>query len=190
MRLFRKAPRLEPGQHRLQHRVPHPWNRPETEFPGIVPVGILQFERSEQAAIAITGISAYTTGFEFAVTGIIRPDAPGWDGGIVPEAPSDWRAVDRALEISLQLSDGTKVLHERPRGDIEPTGPILHSLGGSSTSHRQHSRWWAWPLPPSGPLEFICQWPTFGIGETRVGIDAQLILDAARRSIQLWPNAV
>jgi hypothetical protein len=25
-------------------------------------------------------------------------------------------------------------------------------------------------------------------GETRVGIDAQLILDAARHSVQLWPE--
>jgi hypothetical protein len=45
-----------------------------------------------------------------------------------------------------------------------------------------------WPLPPAGSLEFICQWPVYGIGETRIGIDGQLILDAARRSVQLWPE--
>jgi len=28
----------------------------------------------------------------------------------------------------------------------------------------------------------------YGIGETRVGIDGQVILDAARRSVQLWPE--
>ena len=60
--------------------------------------------------------------------------------------------------------------------------------GGGGTSHCEQSRWWAWPLPPSGPLEFICHWPALGTGETRVGIDAQLILDAARRSIRLWPE--
>jgi hypothetical protein len=49
-------------------------------------------------------------------------------------------------------------------------------------------QWWVWPLPPAGPLEFICQWPVYGIGETRVGIDGQVILDAARRSVQLWPE--
>jgi hypothetical protein len=42
-------------------------------------------------------------------------------------------------------------------------------------------------LPPNGPLVFICQWPTLGTGETRVSIDAQLILDAARQSMRLWP---
>jgi hypothetical protein len=64
-------------------------------------------------------------------------------------------------------------------GDTEPTGPILRLRGGGGTSHYQLMHWWAWPLPPSGPLEFICQ---LGTGETRVGIDAQLILDAAQRS--------
>ena len=49
-------------------------------------------------------------------------------------------------------------------------------------------QWWVWPLPPAGPLEFICQWPVYGIGETRVGIDGQVILDAARLSVQLWPE--
>jgi hypothetical protein len=88
----------------------------------------------------------------------------------------------------LQLSDGRSVTGGRPHGDAEPTRPILRPRGGSGTSHYQHSRWWAWPLPPSGPLQFICHWPTLATGEMRVGIDAQLILDAARQAVQLWPE--
>ena len=38
------------------------------------------------------------------------------------------------------------------------------------------------------PLEFVCEWPTFGIAESRARIDAQLVLDAARRSVRLWPE--
>jgi len=30
--------------------------------------------------------------------------------------------------------------------------------------------------------------PAFGIAESRAGLDAQLILDAAARSIRLWPE--
>jgi hypothetical protein len=103
-------------------------------------------------------------------------------------APEGWRGVDRAAEISLQLSDGTKVIGDRPHDRSEPTGPILRSAGGGGTANRQIAQWWAWPLPPPGPLEFICQWPTFGIAETRAIIDAQLIIDAARRSVRLWPE--
>jgi hypothetical protein len=85
----------------------------------------------------------------------------------------------------LQLSDGSKVIGGRPHSDAEPTGPILWPRGGGGSSHHLLMRWWAWPLPPSGPLEFICQ---LGTGETRVSIDAQLILDASRRSVRVWPE--
>jgi hypothetical protein len=58
--------------------------------------------------------------------------------------------------------------------------------GGALGTH--FSRWWAWPLPPAGPLEFVCEWPAIGVAETRAVIDAQLILDAAARSTRLWPE--
>jgi hypothetical protein len=182
MSLFRKSPPRRPT---LQHRVPRPWDPPETEFPAIVPINTLQFGRSEQTAIAITGISAYSNGFEIFVTRLIRPGAPGWDEDPVPGAPRGLLAERQAFQISLQLSDGRTVTSGRLRSDAEPTGPILRSRGGGGTSHRLLMQWWAWPLPPTGPLEFICQ---LGTGETRVGIDAQLILDAAQRSVRVWPE--
>ena len=48
----------------------HPWNPPEAEFPGIVAMDTLHFDRSEQAAVAIIGVAAYARGFEF------RPGPP------------------------------------------------------------------------------------------------------------------
>ena len=90
--------------------------------------------------------------------------------------------------MSLQFSDGRTVIGKRPHANSEPTGPFLRPAGGGGSSHYSQLRWWAWPLPPSGPLEFICQWPTLGISETRVGIDAELILSAARLSVQIWPE--
>jgi hypothetical protein len=185
MRLFHKAPGPGPRRPRLQPRSPRPWDPPQTEFPGIVPINTLQFDRSEQAAVAITGISAYSNGFEFAVTRLLRPGAPGFDAEV--PTPEGMVLAHESFQISLQLSDGRKVISERPHSDAEPTEPILRARGGGGTSHYQLSQWWVWPLPPDGPLEFICQWPTLGTGETRVGIDARLILDAAHRSVQLWP---
>lgn len=149
-----------------------------------MPINTLQLGRSEQAAIAITGMSAYSNGFEFVVTALIHPGAAGFDA----ETPNGRMLTHQPYQIGLQLSDGRTVISDRPHGDAEPTGPILQPRGGGGTSHYQHRRLWAWPLPPSGPLEFFCHWPTLGSDETRVGIDAQLILDTARRSIQVWPN--
>jgi hypothetical protein len=182
MRLFRKQP---PPVPKLARRMPRPWDPAETEFPGIVPINTLQFDRSEQTAIAITGIWAYTNGFEFSVTRLIRPDAPGFDTDPVPRAPRGILAERQCFQVSLRLSDGSRVISGRSPGDAEPTGPILRPRGGGGSSHYLLSRWWAWPLPPSGPLEFICR---LGTGETRVGIDAQLILDASRRSVRVWPE--
>jgi len=64
---------------------------------------------------------------------------------------------------------------------------------------------WAGPVPVGGrrraalvrlavvdvaaaPPGFVYEWPAFSIAESRTGIDAQLILDAARRSVRLWPD--
>jgi hypothetical protein len=188
MRFFRRAPGPRPRRPRLQTSEPDPWDPPQTEFPDIVPINTLLFDRSERAAIAITGMSAYSNGFEFSVTRLIQPGTLGWDEDPVPGARGEPFAAHRSFDISLQLSDGRTVVSGRPHGDSQPTQPFLQQRDGGGTSHYNHSRWWAWPLPPSGPLEFICQWPTLGITETRVSIDAQLILDAARRSVQLWPT--
>jgi hypothetical protein len=150
-----------------------------------VPITTLQLGRSEQTAIAITGMSAYSNGFEIFVTRLIRPETPGFDEDPVPGAPRGMLAERQSFQISLQLSDGRTVTSGRPPVDAEPTGPILRSCGGGGTSHCLIARWWAWPLPPSGPLEFICQ---LGTGETRVGVDAQLILDAAQHSVRVWSD--
>jgi hypothetical protein len=171
------------------HQWPYPWGPPEAEFPGIVPINILQFERSKQAAIAIIGIAAYTAGFEIFVTHRIRPGAHGIArGDPTPDVPGALPAALRSFHLGLQFADGSKAISGRlylgPGPDSEPTAPILRPVGGDI----QFSRWWGWPLPPSGPLELVCEWPRFGVAETRVGIDAQLILDAARRSVQLWPE--
>jgi hypothetical protein len=178
MRFSRKPPPVP----KLVRRVPRPWDPPETEFPGLVPINTLQFDRSEQTAIAITGVWAYSNGFEFFVTRLIRPDAPGFDEDPVP-APRGTLAERQSFQISLQLADGSKVISGRPDGDAEPTGPILRSRGGGGSSHHVVLRWWAWPLPPRGPLGFSCQ---LGTAETQVSMNAQLILDASQQSVRVW----
>ena len=151
-----------------------------------MPINTLLFDRSERAAIAITGMWAYPNGFEFSVTRLIQPGTPGWDEDPVPGATGNRFAAPPSFEVSLRLSDGRTVTGGRPDGDSEPAGPILRRRGGGGTSHYQHHRWWAWPLPPGGPLDFICPGPTPGLSETRASIDAGLILDAAGLSVQAW----
>ena len=147
VRFFRKSPalRLSP------RRVHHPWNPPEAELPGIVPVDTLHFDRSEQAAVAIIGIVAYARGFEFVVARRIRPGTPGLDEELTPEMRRRMLTEQDPFQISLRFSDGRRAISSRRApGDSEPTGPILQPRGGGGTSHSQLVRWWAWPLPRPG----------------------------------------
>jgi len=162
----------------LQRWVPRPWHLPQTELPASVPIGTLHFDLPGHTAIAITGISAFSSGFEIFITQLVRRDHPGFDPdpGVIAEP--------LFFELSLRFSDGRAVATGRPPGDAEATEPFLQRRGGGGTSHYRLMQWWAWPLPPTGPLEFICR---LGTAESRVGIDAQLILDAAQRSVRVWP---
>src|SRR5208283_354538 len=51
----------------------HPWDPPEAEFPGIVPIDATLLGRTDQAAVAITGLAAFSNGFEIQLTARSRP---------------------------------------------------------------------------------------------------------------------
>jgi hypothetical protein len=187
MGFFDDLPAPEPAPPR-RHQS---WEPPEAEFPGTVPLDTVMLGRTDQVAVAVTGLSAFSNGIEIFVTARIRPSAGHADEHL-PGGPRDLAASRRSFRFGMQLSDGSKVAGSagggRPDRDHEPAGPVLYMFAGGGAPHSFISRWWSWPLPPAGPLEFVCEWPAFGIAETWVGIDAQLILDAAQRSIRLWPE--
>jgi len=188
MGFFDDLPAPEPAPSRSHH----PWQPPEAEFPGIVPIDTLVLGRTDEVAVAITGLSAFSAGLEIFLTARIRPSA-GHPEAHQPGGPRDLAASRRSFRFGMQFSDGRKAAgapgaHGRDH-DAEPAGPVLYPFAGGGGPHSFISRWWAWPLPSAGPLEFVCEWQTFGIAESRAGIDAQLVLDAAGRSIRLWPES-
>jgi hypothetical protein len=143
--------------------------------------------------VAVTGLSAFSAGIEIFVTARIRPSASRPEQHL-PGGPRDLAASRRSFRFGLQFSDGGKAAgglgSRRPDHDSEPAGPVLYPFAGGGGPHSFISRWWMWPLPPAGPLEFVCEWPAFGMAESRTGIDAQLILDAAAsRSIKARPSS-
>jgi len=186
MGFFDELPAAEPAPPRRHH----PWDPPETDFPGIVPIDTLVLVRTADVAVAITGLSAFPAGIEIFLTARMRPSADHPEEH-APGGLRDLAASRRTFRFGLQFADGGKVAGgpdgRWPGHDAEPPGPVLYPFAGGGGPHSFISRWWAWPLPPAGPLEFVCEWPAFDIPESRVGIEAQLVLDAARRSIRLWP---
>jgi hypothetical protein len=172
-------------------RKHHPWEPPEAEFPGIVPIDSILLGQTGQVAVAVTGLSAFSAGIEIFVTARIRPSADH-PAQHLPGGPRDLAASRRSFRLGLQFADGSKAAGSpaggRPDHDSRPAGPVLYPVAGGGGPHSFISRWWSWPLPPAGPLEFVCEWPAFEIPESRAAVDAKLIRDAAGRSIRLWPE--
>jgi hypothetical protein len=184
---FDDLPAPEPAPRR-RHQ---PWEPPEAELPGIVPIDTVVLGQTDQVAVALTGMSAFSAGIEIFLTARIRTSA-GQPEENLTGGPRDLAAARHSFRFGLQFSDGVKAVGRTGGGrmdrDSEPTAPVLYQFAAGGGPRSFVSRWWTWPLPPAGPLEFVCEWPAFGIAESRATIDGQLILDAAGRSVLLWPE--
>jgi hypothetical protein len=172
------------------------WMKPEAALGGVVAKELLLVKTAE-AAVAIVGMLAYRTGFEFTLSSVLRREDRRGVFDPVMHHPFGRRAdeplPDRFLRLGVAFSDGTAVTNLDRRAfrwtESEPSGPLLMQDGGGGGGRRYDMTYWVWPLPPAGPLTFVCQWPAFGIPETRAEVDAALILEAATRAVQLWPEA-
>ena len=60
------------------------------------------------------------------------------------------------------------------------------SGGGGGTSCNQ--TYWLTPVPPDGPLTFVCACAGLGVPETRVVVDGLDLTTASTRATVLWPE--
>ena len=172
------------------------WAKPEATLPGVVAVELL-LARTDTAAIAVTGIRAFPTGFEFTLSCVTRTDDGSAERMLfltMRERPliADAPIPDDLLAFGIQYADGrvaadTGTSLSLP-DDADPVGPLALPQGGGGGGRHAQMTYWVWSLPPAGPVTFVCQWLAHGIGETRGEIDGKLIRDAAARSVQLWPE--
>ncbi|WP_328850762.1 hypothetical protein OG994_21500 [Micromonospora globbae] len=168
--------------------------KPEAVLPARVPQEFL-LAHTPDAAVAVTDLLAFPTGFQCTLAAVVRRERFGlaFDPTLQREL---WRLreeplPDEFLRFGVQFPDGRVAtnLTQVPFPQVAlPAGPVLLPDSGSGSDRRYDMGFWIWPLPPAGPVTFVCQWPIFGIPECRSTVDAQLILDAARRAVQLWPD--
>jgi hypothetical protein len=181
-----------------RYRMP-PWlGPPGGTLPGVVPVELV-LARTERVAVCVGRIGAYPTGFELVLQTIAAELDEELDPLLFgPPSRRGGAPQDQMLRFGLQFADGSKVtntgaFHAR-RG--QPPGPVLNDHGGGGGGGGWDASQWVWPLPPPGPVAFVCEWPVAGIPESRAEIDAQVILDAASRAqvifsdddLPLWPD--
>jgi hypothetical protein len=155
--------------------------------------------RTDEAALTIERLTAFETGFTFAVVIRGQPSDDLWGERWDPfgdrhhqrrrRRASEGMDFDMLL-FGIQFSDGSKAtnLGNRHPEDDPPIPPVLFEGGGGGGDTQWHVNYWVWPLPPLGPVAFVCEWPGRGIPLSRVEIEAELIHNAAARAEILWPE--
>jgi hypothetical protein len=164
--------------------------------PGMAPVAEI-LVRTGQTVVAVTGIRAYPVGFEFTLHLRLR-DTPRPEGRefwpfseLGPHRRPPW--PDEVLRLTVQFADGRSVSSlDPPTGEApDPDRPMISSgpgTGGGVDGWSFDMGYRVRPLPPPGPLAFICVWPGRGIPTSRVEVDGGAIRAAADATVTLWPD--
>jgi len=185
-----------PAQVQRWHRRISP---PENEFPAGVGLTVL-LGRTNDAAVGITQIEGYSTGFQFTLVVRLRQARPeSVRGGLLMLISSH---VHPGIEIPVE--DRLLLGLEYPNGhrastvqDMRMLGPgavpsdqqlVLVQQGGGGGEQSVNQTYWVSPLPPEGPVTFVLAWPAFGMPESRTVLDSAAIRDAAEHSQLLWPQ--
>jgi hypothetical protein len=120
---------------------------------------------------------------------------PGWAS---PDPLDTEPFPDELLRFGVQFSDGRRGtnMDQYPSvpEELPPDQPVLG--GGVGSDGGRLGRGASWdlelaiqPLPPPRPLAFVCAWPGRGIPETRVEIEAGLVLDASAAAVPFFAEA-
>lgn len=157
--------------------------------------------RSDDVAVSVEHLTAFPNGLAFLLVLKVRE---GWSNrwatsaadALMPRIRGEgWRprGIDPGrLRFGVAFSDGRKATNlwaDNLRSGGSGGGIYMSDLGGHGSASEGVSRMWLQPLPPPGRVMFACQWPARNIPFTRRELDAQVILEAARNAIVLWPGS-
>jgi hypothetical protein len=195
---FEPPPPLPEPDEAGEPRPSPPWYGPPEDVVGRAVPAEFVLARTEKLALAIWGVAAFPTGITFSLATVLRESSQGVDlDSDMPMYRYSRRRrsgqgdalPDDLLRFGVQMADGTKATNLSNRLSLReetPTGPVLMQRGGGGGDRGWHQGWWLWPLPPEGPLTFVCEWPAHGIAMTRHEIDAGPIRNAAAEARAIW----
>ncbi len=145
--------------------------------------------RNEVAVVGVTAFIAYHKGFAFTLTMLfadpqnrLTPLHPIQRVTLAQVRGEDSPLSGEQFHIVLTFSDGSSV--ESSGGFVLEDQPdaSLTLLDGSGGGVVSQLRWYVEPLPPPGPISFLCEWPMAKIAfryEVALGTELQ---DAAKES--------
>jgi len=179
------------------------WTRrcspPDNEVPHGVPASVL-LARTDTLAIAITGMSVYTTGVSIEVAVRLRDTPPGVNSRDLHQMLGGHRfpddsGPDRRLLLGVEFSDGRTAdnIDGRPLPATINNNdeiPLLSPNRGSGGEGRHDQTYWLSPVPPDGPLVVVCAWPALGIAETPHVLAQPDLTTASAHALVLWPRTL
>jgi hypothetical protein len=181
---FFDAARVPPPPAPPSYRLPEWIAPPENIEPSKVYIDLV-LATTETLTLSIALLKVFPTGLSFELSCAGHEGAHPFFGG--PPL------VDGGLGFGVLFADGRTAIAGHPRLSRpflqRPTGPRLRTVsGGGGSGGNCRTTFWLWPLPPPGPLEFVCEWTLEGIPETGATVDAALLAGAAERCRELWPD--
>ena len=197
MTFFEPPPPVEPDE-RYERPPSPPWyGPPENVIGRAVPLDFV-LARTEMVAVAVWGVAAFPTGITLSVATVLK--GSNQDIDLDPDMSmhrhsrlrrtggADAALPDDLFRFGVQLANGAKATNLTTGLMLQetPTGAVLIPRGGGGSDRIWRQGWWLWPLPPEGPLAFVCEWPAQGIALTRYEVDARTIRDAAREAQPIW----
>jgi hypothetical protein len=197
MGAFFEAPPPEPE--RVDHQVPDWRGPPAGALPGVVALELV-LAQTPAIVIYISYLQAYSVGFAFDLIVVTDPSedqqldlsAALFDHHHRrgPSSDSTQALASERLRLGVEFADGRKATNTGTslRAQSPPPGPVMHSGSGGSSGNTANQEQWVWPLPPPGPVTFVCEWPAAEIALIRREIDGDLIRDAAGRARTPFPD--
>lgn len=159
-----------------------------------VPVALtVLLAKTEEVAVAVSGVLVFPTGFSFSLITLCRMDPPRVELRRIPGPPWRANAESTALRFGIGFADGTKTTNLAPPGPLPQLrgpspAPRLSTRSGGGGERKFTQGFYCSPLPPAGPMRFVCEWVAAAIEETEVTIEATLIRSAAAQAHALWPE--
>ena len=175
--------------------LPFPsWSAPPADVLGVAVPGQFVLARSAHAVISVDGMTAYPEGFEFRLA--VRL-APGRLMGRDPFRHDDSKEQATALSLSIAFPTGRTLEFFRPQpgsdapmlaqsAGISVVGSMDHRMFAAARGCLNEFNCWVWPLPPPGPLTFVCDWPAQEVATTRHVMDGDEIGDQGMLGSPIW----
>ncbi len=167
---------------------------PFGEIPGSVGVDVL-LGASGAAAVYISRLASYSDGLLFDMLVVDRAANLTRDqllavGDPEPTLRSPSQVTERAsLELMVEYVDGRRVSTRwsaQSDGGLEGSLTKLRAENGRRLYPYCRYEWYLSPLPESGDLTFVCDWPALGINGSRATTSGHRIRAAALRAHNAW----